>query len=203
MLMPRAPRLTQFKKERKHGTLSLTHESRWGELAFLVSACLNVLLLAYCRKTRKAATQEAEKKSTDIIVEDLKICKPAEDDEMLHLLQSKKIQPHNLEKLMSNESAVHVRRKYVGQLLDCSLDSLPMYGYDYSKVMGVCCENVIGYMPIPVGVAGPIIINGLTFHVPMATTEGCLVASTCRGAKALSLGGGVTALLYKDGMTRG
>jgi hydroxymethylglutaryl-CoA reductase (NADPH) len=31
---------------------------------------------------------------------------------------------------------------------------LPVKNYFYDKVMGACCENVIGYMPIPVGVAG-------------------------------------------------
>lgn len=86
-----------------------------------------------------------------------------------------------------------------------ALDELPFTNYDYSKVgpmfsisvvrgivpydqvMGACCENVVGYMPIPVGVAGPMLLDGQKFEVPLATTEGCLVASTNRGCRALSV----------------
>jgi len=75
--------------------------------------------------------------------------------------------------------------------------------YDYGKVMGQCCENVVGYTPIPVGVAGPLRIDGVALPIPMATTEGALVASTSRGCKALNAGGGVTTVLHKDAMTRG
>lgn len=70
-------------------------------------------------------------------------------------------------------------------------------------MLGVCCENIIGYLPLPVGVAGPYTIDGQIYQIPMATTEGCLVASTSRGCKAISLGGGATTVLLSDGMTRG
>lgn len=68
--------------------------------------------------------------------------------------------------------------------------------------MGACCENVIGYMPVPVGVAGPLLLDGKTYYVPMATTEGCLVASTNRGCRAV-MTSGIRSRVVADGMTRG
>lgn len=70
-------------------------------------------------------------------------------------------------------------------------------------MLGACCENVIGYMPIPLGIAGPLKIDGQMLPIPMATAEGTLVASTSRGCKALNAGGGVTTVVTQDGMTRG
>lgn len=62
---------------------------------------------------------------------------------------------------------------------------------------------MIGYMPVPVGIVGPLKINGENIvNLPFATTEGALIASTCRGAKAISLSGGCVAVCYRDGMTR-
>ncbi len=80
---------------------------------------------------------------------------------------------------------------------------VPLSGYDYSRVLGACCENVVGYIPLPLGIAGPLNIDGELYPIPMATAEGTLVASTSRGCKALNAGGGVTTVLTQDGMTRG
>lgn len=48
-----------------------------------------------------------------------------------------------------------------------------------------------------------MIIDGESIHIPMATTEGCLVASAARGCKAINAGGGANTVLTADGMTRG
>jgi hydroxymethylglutaryl-CoA reductase (NADPH) len=83
-----------------------------------------------------------------------------------------------------------------------SLEGLPITGIDYASILGQCCEMVVGYVQIPVGVAGPLLLDGFEFTVPMATTEGCLVASTNRGCKAIYQSGGATSTVLKDGMTR-
>lgn len=83
-------------------------------------------------------------------------------------------------------------------MVDCS----SLFYFLCFQVMGACCENVIGYVPVPVGIAGPLLLDGRRLYVPMATTEGCLVASTNRGARAL-LNCGVTTRVVADGMTRG
>lgn len=67
-------------------------------------------------------------------------------------------------------------------------------------------ENYIGQVHVPVGVIGPLRINGLyahgDFYVPMATTEGTLVASHNRGAKILSLSGGATTMCLHERVSR-
>lgn len=133
--------------------------------------------------------------------------KELNNNEVSSLVVSGKLPLYALEKhLGDNTRAVIVRRKAIAKLADAPIldtDSLPYAHYDYDRVFGACCENVIGYMPLPVGVAGPLIIDGVPYHIPMATTEGCLVASTMRGCKAINSGGGVNTIITQDGMTRG
>ena len=118
--------------------------------------------------------------------------------------------PTAMTKLQSLTRAVKIRRGLVSRtpataettsLLERS--KLPYKDYNYENVHGACCENVIGYLPLPVGVAGPLVIDGQSFYLPMATTEGVLVASTNRGCKAINAGGGATTVVAGDGMTRG
>jgi hydroxymethylglutaryl-CoA reductase (NADPH) len=72
----------------------------------------------------------------------------------------------------------------------------------YQSVVGACAEMVVGYVPLPVGVAGPLLLDGVRYQVPMATVEGCLIASTKRGLKAISESGGASAAVLQQGMTR-
>lgn len=67
-------------------------------------------------------------------------------------------------------------------------------------------ENYLGLTQIPTGIIGPLRINGLyahgDFYVPLATTEGALVASYNRGAKIISLSGGARVLCLLERVSR-
>lgn len=125
------------------------------------------------------------------------------DDQLLELVTEGKLKDHELEKKLGDyERAVRVRRQIYERLLNKKLEAIPYLGYDYDKVFGANCEIVLGYVPIPLGIAGPLLINGKPVFVPMATTEGCLVASTNRGCKAITSSGGCAAVVLKDAITR-
>lgn len=136
---------------------------------------------------------------------------------ILEDLYSGKLSHHKLESMKPGKTidAVRLRRLYLENLLQSKpsdttkvhdslaipLDKLDGESF-YNQVNGANCENVIGYIPIPVGIAGPLTLDGRNYYVPMATTEGALIASTNRGARAISKCGGATTVLLKDGMTR-
>jgi hydroxymethylglutaryl-CoA reductase (NADPH) len=67
-------------------------------------------------------------------------------------------------------------------------------------------ENYIGTVKVPVGIAGPLRVNGVfaqgDYYVPLATTEAALVASYNRGARVISKAGGCTAILLNEGVSR-
>ncbi|EJW01875.1 hydroxymethylglutaryl-CoA reductase (NADPH) [Edhazardia aedis USNM 41457] len=65
------------------------------------------------------------------------------------------------------------------------------------------CENILGYFKIPIGITKqPIKINNFHFHLPIATTEGCLVASVNRGIKLTNALGGIKGYVENVGITR-
>lgn len=67
-------------------------------------------------------------------------------------------------------------------------------------------ENFIGTVKLPVGIAGPLRVNGIyaqgDYYVPLATTEAALVASYSRGSQLMTRAGGCTALLLNEGVSR-
>jgi len=67
-------------------------------------------------------------------------------------------------------------------------------------------ENFIGTVKMPVGIAGPLRINGLfaqgDYYVPLATTEAALVASYSRGAKLITAAGGCSTAVISEGISR-
>lgn len=67
-------------------------------------------------------------------------------------------------------------------------------------------ENFIGTIKLPVGLAGPLRVNGIAaqgdYYVPLATTEAALVASYHRGASVVTLAGGCTTLILNEGVSR-
>ncbi|XP_062081484.1 3-hydroxy-3-methylglutaryl-coenzyme A reductase 1-like [Humulus lupulus] len=126
-----------------------------------------------------------------------------DDEEIIKSVLDGKIPSYSLEtKLGDCRRAAAIRREALQRLTGKSLSGLPLDGLDYDSILGQCCEMPVGYVQIPVGIAGPLLLDGREYSVPMATTEGCLVASTNRGCKAIHLSGGAFSVLLKDGMTR-
>ncbi|KAG6599080.1 3-hydroxy-3-methylglutaryl-coenzyme A reductase 1, partial [Cucurbita argyrosperma subsp. sororia] len=128
---------------------------------------------------------------------------PEEDEEVVKMVVNGSVPSYSLEsKLGDPKRAASIRREALQRVTGRSIQGLPFEGFDYESILGQCCEMPVGYVQIPVGIAGPLLLDGFEYTIPMATTEGCLVASTNRGCKAIYASGGATSMLLKDGMTR-
>lgn len=97
------------------------------------------------------------------------------------------------------------RQAYIRQFSQTSPTHLANYSFDPAVVQGNC-EHFVGVAQVPIGLAGPLRINGEhaqgEFLIPLATTEGTLVASYNRGIKLLNQCGGVTCTVVDEGMQR-
>src|SRR6266404_1546632 len=100
----------------------------------------------------------------------------------------------------SGES-VERRREWVEQKTGCQLKHVGALSISSEEMRGNI-ENPIGAAQMPLGVAGPLRVNGMhadgIFYVPLATTEGALVRSYERGMAALTRAGGATTRLHID-----
>ncbi|MGB1286289.1 MAG: hydroxymethylglutaryl-CoA reductase [Aggregatilineales bacterium] len=103
------------------------------------------------------------------------------------------------------DDAIKARQKFIEEQTDAKLEHVSQYSLDPHTLQGNI-ENFTGIAQIPIGFAGPISINGEhaqgEFLIPMATTEGTLVASYNRGIKVANLSGGIRATVVDDAMQR-
>jgi len=114
-----------------------------------------------------------------------------DDEEVKSLVESEKLSISKLESFIGDlDRAVRIRRDIIEEQTDyLGIEKIPFEDYDYSQIFECCCENTIGYVPVPVGIIGPLLINDKMYHIPLATTEGCLVASANRGCRVLRQAG--------------
>jgi hydroxymethylglutaryl-CoA reductase (NADPH) len=112
--------------------------------------------------------------------------------------------PRSRENDYTLESAAR-RRHFLREQTGASLDHVGAFSFDPGLLPGNV-ENFSGVAQVPIGIAGPLRINGEhargDFYVPLATTEGTLVASYNRGMRLLSECGGVKTTVVDDQMQR-
>lgn len=127
------------------------------------------------------------------------------DDHQLDLREGR-LKLYALEKVLPADEAVRVRREYIEEETATDLSPLGAYTIQIDRVVKRNCENMIGCVQVPVGVAGPVTVKGEyaegSFWLPLATTEGALIASVNRGCSAIAKAGGAEVRILRDGMTR-
>ena len=100
-----------------------------------------------------------------------------------------------------DSESVALRREWLQRRTGANLNHVGTFSISSNEMKGNI-ENPVGAVQIPLGIAGPLLINGLhargPFYVPLATTEGALVRSYERGMVLLTRAGGVDARVHVD-----
>ena len=100
---------------------------------------------------------------------------------------------------------VDERRKAIEEATGVGLQNIGAVSFDPERAEKNI-ENMIGATQVPLGFVGPLRVRGDhaqgDFLVPMATTEGALLASVNRGCSAITAAGGATSVVVKDEMVR-
>jgi len=127
--------------------------------------------------------------------------------EIIDKLVKGDIKLHEIEKHTDNaDQAIEIRRKFVEEISGAELKNISNYSIDMELASKKNIENPVGVIQIPLGIAGPLKVNGDyangEFYVPLATSEGALVASVNRGFSVISESGGAITKIIDDKMTR-
>ncbi|RQG90961.1 hydroxymethylglutaryl-CoA reductase (NADPH) [Natrarchaeobius chitinivorans] len=112
---------------------------------------------------------------------------------------------HELEEHADYDTAAAARRLHVERETGTDLEAIGDYGFP-AKQAEPNVENMIGAAQVPLGVVGPVAVSGGAVdgerYLPLATTEGALLASVNRGLSVIRSAGGADARVTKNGMTR-
>lgn len=127
-------------------------------------------------------------------------------NEIIDKLLNGELKLYQVDKEVSAKEATDIRREFLERKYSLNLDNISNYSLDMERASARNIENSIGVLQLPMGIAGPLKINGdyckREVFVPLATSEGALVASINRGASAITASGGVNAHVISDIMTR-
>ena len=103
------------------------------------------------------------------------------------------------------DAAIKARQEFIREHTESSVEHVGHFDLDPQTLPGNV-ENFFGVAQVPMGLAGPLLVNGEhangEFFVPLATTEGTLVASYNRGMKLCRAAGGITTTVIDDKMQR-
>ncbi len=129
------------------------------------------------------------------------------NEDIVRKLVSGELKLHQVDSIASSRrEAVDLRREAISRLTHTDLSNIGKYSFDPEVATRKNVENAIGAVQVPLGIAGPLRINGDyakgDFYIPLATTEGALVASVNRGCSVCTQSGGVRAIILQDEMTR-
>ena len=104
------------------------------------------------------------------------------------------------------QTAVKLRRLALEEQVNVRFEHIQNYTIDAEQITKRNIENMIGAIQIPLGVAGPLKVKGEfadgEYQLPLATTEGALVASVNRGCSVITGAGGANVRIFQDEMTR-
>jgi len=140
-------------------------------------------------------------------------------EELLKDLEIGKIKPYELEKIIvkeiedwpeANRRAALIRleflEKRLGKKFELIRDSYIDNSSEKRGNLTTGIEQKIGGSVTPLGMGGPIKINGQyakgEFYLPVATNEAALIAGRSRGCKVINNSGGIKTVVTRDAMTR-
>ncbi len=126
-------------------------------------------------------------------------------DSLVDAVENDELRLHELEQHADADVAAKARRQLLAGDTDTDFETIGEYGFE-AAVAEPNIENMLGAAQVPMGVVGPVTVDGGAAggptYLPLATTEGALVASVNRGCAAIRAAEGATARVLKNAMTR-